>query len=1204
MEKAPGDEGRLAADEPPLDGLSIDEITVEAIYLTSVGGVARVRARGRDVLLRDGDRLADGEVDGIDFVTPTVAWLRFRRRITATPGIPYRPVVWLLAARGQGLRPRGVAMPAGKSTEARPPELGPGLAIGDSESSELEVHRLGDERLGNHGLPPWTWEVTVEKAPRLFIELLGPDLLDVLPDEPEVRYRGDWIGLRAGFGRVNVRFTSHQSVLRAVAAELGALPSALRPPPPAPPAPLPSSSTPSDPLAIDEILWSEMDEILGSEIDVILVDSYDPAERRDPFVDLSAWPVSKPERAGWSPWGVSGLLIDEIEVEGLFMTPGGAVAEVRSLREGFFLREGDQLYDGDVERIDLQEGVTFKQIVNDPTTLWPFRLVAKRADPRWIGAAGASRKVASEPAVSFSSPCSAAASRFSGTAAILARDEAVLSGCSSWEYRPAGRRDPFRSLKPGDVPAVSPPSILAKLTCDDLTYVTGDDLAGILERAGQRLERYLWERGLVADHLDGGDSWARRFLDDVAETASSDLARLVGELALLDSLRTGLAPPPAETFALLGDLNLIGGRLPAAVELYGIAEGISPGQETLCGHLYGGKLYGAETFLHPAWSDGTRWYWLTGYLLAWDLASGRVVERHLLPALPEALRVEQGELQITLHRAGSVRLAGKRLAAPVQVFADPWGRAAATMSGRRLASNFAGVKEAGSSSPFEVTWWDFDDRLPLDLPELEKALREAAFRDPTQPWHPFVLGQALWAEGRRKEAETLWNGIWERGSWIAPYYELLSMAMLYEGFGQREWSDRAFDRALKERRRLSRPILSSHLFERHATGAYWLDAGLHDPERRYLWWRRLREITGIAPGDAFRAALWADDLERRGDRSHARDELAYLERARRYPFDVTTRSAWLDYSLYGVVACAAMLFAQLAVLGRRMVQRLKRRRLRWPGWRQAARALLHGLTPLGLSAALYVALSLSVLAASHVGYLRSLPFEPGDVPSAENGQTTYEDRFRLTAPDLLRAWLTTGVVKPKTGAPGARALLIRKVQEIRSHGAGVQVLLALAAIVVMFVIAFPAGLLLAWGRARAVVTRWVPGAAQIRAGARLKGYLIFGLFVFALVPLSWLVVARACGAVPAPGLVSANFFLRAGLEWPLLPLAEGEPTRQSNFEHLRARSFLRLLSVYPGAGPFWSLVACALFISFRSVVRGRIRRVVPKKAPMFWLDRL
>ena len=58
------------------------------------------------------------------------------------------------------------------------------------------------------------------------------------------------------------------------------------------------------------------------------------------------------------------------------------MAQVQSAREetSYLLRPGDQLWDGDVISITLSE-VVFKQVVDDPTALKPFREVVKRLNP-------------------------------------------------------------------------------------------------------------------------------------------------------------------------------------------------------------------------------------------------------------------------------------------------------------------------------------------------------------------------------------------------------------------------------------------------------------------------------------------------------------------------------------------------------------------------------------------------------------------------------------------------------------------------------------------------------------------------------------------------------------------------------------------------------------------------------------------------------
>ena len=81
-----------------------------------------------------------------------------------------------------------------------------------------------------------------------------------------------------------------------------------------------------------------------------------------------------------------GLLIDEIDLTGIFRTSKGYVAQVvaSNQKKSYLLKEGDQLYDGDVVSINTNE-VVFKQIVQDPTALKPFREVVKSLNPSSSG---------------------------------------------------------------------------------------------------------------------------------------------------------------------------------------------------------------------------------------------------------------------------------------------------------------------------------------------------------------------------------------------------------------------------------------------------------------------------------------------------------------------------------------------------------------------------------------------------------------------------------------------------------------------------------------------------------------------------------------------------------------------------------------------------------------------------------------------------
>lgn len=123
----------------------------------------------------------------------------------------------------------------------------------------------------------------------------------------------------------------------------------------------------------------DIDALLRGESEVLAGEgySYDPGSRRDPFKSLLA-ATQVAELRGPRPEGIPGLLIDEVMVTGIFRTSQGRVAQVQSAEneKSFLLKEGDQLYDGDVVRITEDE-VVFKQIVQDPTALKPFREVVK-----------------------------------------------------------------------------------------------------------------------------------------------------------------------------------------------------------------------------------------------------------------------------------------------------------------------------------------------------------------------------------------------------------------------------------------------------------------------------------------------------------------------------------------------------------------------------------------------------------------------------------------------------------------------------------------------------------------------------------------------------------------------------------------------------------------------------------------------------------
>ena len=126
---------------------------------------------------------------------------------------------------------------------------------------------------------------------------------------------------------------------------------------------------------IDQILAGEAEALGGGGY------TYDPGDCRDPFKSLLA-SRDRPDVRGPRPEGIPGLLIDELRVTGVFHTRRGWVAQAQAgaKQKSFLLKEGDQLYDGDVVSITKTE-VVFKQIVQDPTALKPFREVVKKLNP-------------------------------------------------------------------------------------------------------------------------------------------------------------------------------------------------------------------------------------------------------------------------------------------------------------------------------------------------------------------------------------------------------------------------------------------------------------------------------------------------------------------------------------------------------------------------------------------------------------------------------------------------------------------------------------------------------------------------------------------------------------------------------------------------------------------------------------------------------
>jgi Tfp pilus assembly protein PilP len=87
--------------------------------------------------------------------------------------------------------------------------------------------------------------------------------------------------------------------------------------------------------------------------------------RRDPFESLVGRDKNAGEAAKNLPPGKAGLQVASLRLDGIVRSPGGMIAVVTNPQQRtYFLREGDQLYDGRVEKIAM-DGVSFHEMGKD-----------------------------------------------------------------------------------------------------------------------------------------------------------------------------------------------------------------------------------------------------------------------------------------------------------------------------------------------------------------------------------------------------------------------------------------------------------------------------------------------------------------------------------------------------------------------------------------------------------------------------------------------------------------------------------------------------------------------------------------------------------------------------------------------------------------------------------------------------------------------
>ncbi|MGA2098149.1 MAG: pilus assembly protein PilP [Candidatus Acidiferrum sp.] len=89
------------------------------------------------------------------------------------------------------------------------------------------------------------------------------------------------------------------------------------------------------------------------------------SSRRDPFESLVMRQQAAAHQQAILPPGKAGLQVSTLRLDGIVKSPNGMIAVVTNPQaRTYFLREGDQLYDGRVEKIAM-DGVSFHELGKD-----------------------------------------------------------------------------------------------------------------------------------------------------------------------------------------------------------------------------------------------------------------------------------------------------------------------------------------------------------------------------------------------------------------------------------------------------------------------------------------------------------------------------------------------------------------------------------------------------------------------------------------------------------------------------------------------------------------------------------------------------------------------------------------------------------------------------------------------------------------------
>ncbi len=374
-----------------------------------------------------------------------------------------------------------------------------------------------------------------------------------------------------------------------------------------------------------------------------------------------------------------------------------------------------------------------------------------------------------------------------------------------------------------------------------------------------------------------------------------------------------LDPNDAPSHALLGDLHLAENRMAEGIAAYQRAAALGQPYVTTRGILHEGKLYLRETYKHEFQSSGEETD--TMFLLEVDPATQTVHARHSLPGTITSMRTD-GDALVIAYNGGTdnepvpaeLRLRNGAFDRPYWPPPSLLWRVRSHRGGRVLSGNFLGeidnIRTYGQPGGRFVLRPEPAADLPATLPDLERALRAAAQRDPTQPSHLFFLAMTLRAQNRMAEANAVLDELIRRDYPGVPYFHYTWMLGTLERVGYGEWTDRLYPKALAARRKLPQQQTFSTLIERLINAQFIRQAASNrNVARGYGLLLKARELVGITPeGEDLVAAAWAKYFDAKGDRARAAHEREVVRVTHAHPFNFLGAIAKVDYALTAAAA--------------------------------------------------------------------------------------------------------------------------------------------------------------------------------------------------------------------------------------------------------------------------------------------------------------